>query len=105
MALNRQVPAHILPLVQYADDIQPVTSIADVDHVRSGGILQIARPHVDRPAQPDPGRQAETRIPYLIDVTVRLIRPPASGARASSDRSETRIDKMMLQKQKSRAPI
>ena len=68
--LGWQVPGHILPLMQDENYFLPVAMIVEVDHMRSGGVFQIAGPYIDRAATPDAGGQIAAGIPDFVGITI-----------------------------------
>jgi len=78
--LNRQAQVHVLPLMQDTDDVQPIAVVAKIDHLCAGGVFQVARAHVDRPALFDAGGQSLAGIPDVVGVAVGLICPSMLGA-------------------------
>lgn len=67
---------HIAARVQDADDLQHLTEIPMIDHVRSGSQLAIPFANINRCAPPRAARQRKAGIANFIGIAVCLIQPP-----------------------------
>lgn len=71
---------NILPLVKGTQDFNPIFSIAETDHMRSGSDLQVPRPHVNRTSQLKSCGDGAVGVTDLVCVRIGLIHSPHLGA-------------------------